>query len=101
MLPMAALAAWIMPSGRQKTHWPAAKALLISFFEWFGELGIFFGRMVRAAVVPPFAGRGLIRQMAAAVPTSLPLWALGGSPTGVGLSLSTHLSWIRCVAKFM
>src|SRR5438046_205350 len=73
MVPMVALAAWIMPSGRPRTYWPAAKALLVSFFEWFGELGIFCGRLVKAALVPPFEGRELIRQMDAVGSKSLPL----------------------------
>ena len=33
------------------------------FFEWFGELGIFFSRVVRAAVTPPFEFRELVRQL--------------------------------------
>jgi len=101
MVPMVALAAWIMPSGRPRTYWPAAKALLVSFFEWFGELGIFCGRLVKAALVPPFEGRELIRQMDAVGSKSLPLVALAGAATGVVLSLETRDSLIRFGAKSM
>src|SRR5206468_10174028 len=101
IVPMVALAAWIMPSGRPRTYWPAAKALLVSFFEWFGELGIFCGRLVKAALVPPFEGRELIRQMDAVGSKSLPLVALAGAATGVVLSLETRDSLIRFGAKSM
>jgi len=101
MVPMVALAAWIMPSGRPRTYWPAAKALLVSFFEWFGELGIFCGRLVKAALVPPFEGQELIRQMDAVGSKSLPLVALAGAATGVVLSLETRDSLIRFGAKSM
>src|SRR6266566_5156230 len=101
MVPMVALAAWIMPSGQPRTYWPAAKALLVSFFEWFGELGIFCGRLVKAALVPPFEGRELIRQMDAVGSKSLPLVALAGAATGVVLSLATRVSLIRFGAKSM
>src|SRR5260370_37087963 len=101
MVPMVALAAWIMPSGRPRTYWPAAKALLVSFFEWFGELGIFCGRLVKAALVPPFEGRELIRQMDAVGSKSLPLVALAGAATGVVLSLQTRDSLTRFGAKSM
>src|ERR1035438_9233585 len=33
------------------------------FFEWFGDLGIFFWRVLRAAVTPPFEFRELFRQL--------------------------------------
>ena len=39
------------------------KGFLSSFFGWFGELGIFFGQLVRAALSPPYEGRELIRQL--------------------------------------
>ena len=43
--------------------WSVAKESLVSLFEWFGELGIFCWRLARAAVVPPYEFRELIRQM--------------------------------------
>jgi len=101
MLPIAGLAAWVIPGGRRKTDGAAVKALLVSFFEWFGELGIFCGRLVKAAFVPPFEGRELIRQMDAIGSKSLPLVALAGAATGVVLSLETRDSLIRFGAKSM
>jgi|SRR5579862_2065833 len=75
------------------------KALVISFFEWFGELGIFCGRLARAAVTRPFEGGELIRQMDAIGAKSLPLVALAGAATGVVLSLQTRDSLARFGAK--
>src|SRR5579862_9698883 len=77
------------------------KALVISFFEWFGELGIFCGRLARAAVTRPFEGGELIRQMDAIGAKSLPLVAMAGAATGVVLSLQTHDSLARFGAKSM
>lgn len=48
------------------------KALVISFFEWFGELGIFCGRLFRAAFALPFEGGELVRQMDAIGAKSFP-----------------------------
>jgi phospholipid/cholesterol/gamma-HCH transport system permease protein len=76
-----------------------AKSLVVSFFEWFGELGIFVGRLARAAFVPPFEGRELIRQLDAVGSRSLALVALAGAATGVVLSLETRDSLIRFGAK--
>jgi phospholipid/cholesterol/gamma-HCH transport system permease protein len=80
---------------------PIAMGLLVSFFEWFGELGIFFGRVVRAAVTPPFEWREFVRQLDAVGSKSLPLVALAGAATGVVLSLETRDSLIRFGAKSM
>src|ERR1017187_7969056 len=51
------------------------------FFEWFGDLGIFFWRVVRAAVTPPFEFRELFRQLDEIGSMSLPLVALAGAAT--------------------
>jgi phospholipid/cholesterol/gamma-HCH transport system permease protein len=77
----------------------AIRTFLVSFFEWFGDLGIFCGRFLRAAFAPPFEGRELIRQMDAVGAKSLPLVALAGAATGVVLSLQTRDSLIRFGAK--
>ena len=66
-----------------------AKAPVISFFEWFGELGIFCGRLFRATFALPFEGEELVRQMDAIGAKSLPLVALAGAATGV-VSLCTQ-----------
>ena len=72
---------------------------LTSFLEWFGELGIFCARLVRAAFAPPFEGRELIRQMDEIGSKSLPLVALAGTAIGVVLTLHTRESLIRFGAK--
>src|ERR1700722_19700695 len=71
------------------------------FFEWFGELAIFSGRVARAAFTRPFEFRELIRQMDSIGSKSLPLVALAGSAVGVVLSLQTRASLARFGAKSM
>jgi phospholipid/cholesterol/gamma-HCH transport system permease protein len=77
----------------------AIKNMPRSFFEWFGELGLFCERLFRAALGPPYEGRELIRQMDEVGSKSLLLVALAGAATGVVLSLQTHDSLIRFGAK--
>ena len=36
---------------------------VISFFEWFGDLGIFLGRMAKSLFVKPFEFREFLRQL--------------------------------------
>jgi len=74
---------------------------VISFFEWFGDLGIFCGRMARSLFARPFEFREFVRQLDAVGSTSLPLVALAGAATGVVLSLQTHDSLTRFGAKSM
>jgi phospholipid/cholesterol/gamma-HCH transport system permease protein len=69
------------------------------FFEWFGELGIFFWQVVRAAVTPPFEWRELFRQLDEVGSMSLPLVALAGAATGIVLSLEARYSLTRFGAK--
>jgi phospholipid/cholesterol/gamma-HCH transport system permease protein len=69
------------------------------FFEWFGDLGIFFWRVVRAAVTPPFELHELFRQLDEIGTMSLPLVALAGAATGVVLSLEARYSLTRFGAK--
>jgi phospholipid/cholesterol/gamma-HCH transport system permease protein len=68
-------------------------------FEWFGDLGIFFWQVVRAAVTPPFEFRELFRQLDEIGSKSLPLVALAGAATGVVLSLEARYSLTRFGAK--
>ncbi len=79
----------------------AAEGRIISFFEWFGELGLFCSRVARASFGAPWEGREFIRQMDAIGSKSLPLVALAGAATGVVLSLQTRDSLIRFGAKAM
>ena len=74
---------------------------VISFFEWFGDLGIFFGRMAKSLFVRPFEFREFVRQLDAIGSKSLPFVALAGAATGVVLSLQTHDSLTRFGAKSM
>jgi phospholipid/cholesterol/gamma-HCH transport system permease protein len=67
--------------------------------EWFGELTLFCGRLVRSAVSPPFELRELVRQMDEIGSKSVFLVALAGAATGVVLSLETRDSLIRFGAK--
>jgi phospholipid/cholesterol/gamma-HCH transport system permease protein len=73
--------------------------LINKFLEWFGDLGIFFWRVARAAVTPPFELRELFRQLDEIGSMSLPLVALAGAATGVVLSLEARYSLTRFGAK--
>jgi phospholipid/cholesterol/gamma-HCH transport system permease protein len=68
-------------------------------FEWFGELGVFCSRVVKAIFALPFEGAEFLRQLDAIGSKSLPLVALAGSATGVVLSLQTRDSLTRFGAK--
>jgi phospholipid/cholesterol/gamma-HCH transport system permease protein len=69
------------------------------FLEWFGNLGIFFWQVVRAAATGPFEFRELYRQLDELGAKSLPLVALAGAAIGVVLSLETRSSLSRFGAK--
>jgi len=73
--------------------------VISSFFEWFGDLGVFFWRTMRAAATPPYEWRELVRQMDEIGSKSFPLVALAGAATGVVLSMETRTSLVRFGAK--
>jgi len=75
------------------------KNVIVSAFEWFGELGIFTARLARAALTPPYEIREFIHQCDEIGSKSLPLVALAGAATGVVLSLQTRDSLIHFGAK--
>ena len=77
-----------------------SKGALISVFEWFGQLGIFCMRTLRAALVPPYEIGELLRQCDEIGSKSLPLVALAGAAIGVVLSLETRDSLVRFGAKY-
>src|SRR5712691_9738607 len=79
----------------------AIEKIIIDFFSWFGELGFFCARLVRAIFAPPHEGGEFVRQMDAIGSMSLPLVALAGAATGVVLSLQTRDSLTRFGAKSM
>jgi phospholipid/cholesterol/gamma-HCH transport system permease protein len=88
------------PNGRLKAAVEHTGAVFISTVEWFGELGMFCGRLMKA-VLPPYEFRELIRQCDAIGPQSVPLVALAGAATGVVLAMQTHDSLVRFGAKSM
>ena len=69
--------------------------LVTGFFEWFGELGIFSWRVLRAAATPPFEFKELIRQLDDVGSRSLPLVALAGAAVGAVLSMEVRSSMSR------
>jgi phospholipid/cholesterol/gamma-HCH transport system permease protein len=71
----------------------------IQFFEWFGELLLFCGRMGRAALSPPWEFREFIRQCDSAGSWSLPLVAMAGAATGVVMALQMQASLVRFGAR--
>src|SRR5580692_1395352 len=75
--------------------------LVVSIFEWFGELGMFCARLGRAVVTPPYEFREFFHQCDEIGSKSLPLVALAGAATGVVLSLQTRNSLIHFGAKSM
>ena len=72
-----------------------------AFFEWFGEIAAFCGRLFRAAVLPPYEWAEFLRQCDSIGSLSLPLVALAGAATGVVLSMETRDSLSRFGAKSM
>jgi phospholipid/cholesterol/gamma-HCH transport system permease protein len=92
-------AGWMLPRNHPGEYRAAAKKLLVDFFEWFGELGIFCARLAKAAFTPPFEFRELIRQMDVVGAKSFPLVAMAGAATGVVLSLQTLDSLTKFGAK--
>jgi phospholipid/cholesterol/gamma-HCH transport system permease protein len=86
-------------TGRSNAHFPSIKNPLIAFFEWFGDLGMFCGRLIWAGFIPPYEIREFIHQFDELGSKSLPLVALAGAATGTVLTLSTRDSLIRFGAK--
>jgi phospholipid/cholesterol/gamma-HCH transport system permease protein len=75
------------------------KNLVVKFFEWFGNLTVFSGRVARAAFLPPYEAGEFVHQFDELGSKSLSLVALAGAATGVVLTLSTRDSLIRFGAK--
>src|SRR5438270_3236244 len=88
-----------MAGGRLRDQVPIARNFLFSVFEWFGELGLFCARLIRAVLTPPYEFGELLRQCDAIGSKSLPLVALAGAATGVVLSLQTRDRLTRFGAK--
>src|SRR5438034_173249 len=75
------------------------KTFLVGVVEWFGELGFFCGRLLRAFATRRYEFSELIRQCDEIGSKSLPLVALAGAATGVVVSLQTRASLVRFGAK--
>ena len=101
LIAAAASSTWLAPRGRRGDYWSVPRDIFVSFVEWFGELGMFCGRLIRSAFAPPYEIGELIRQLDAIGSKSLPLVALAGAATGVVLSLQTRDSLMRFGAKSM
>jgi len=86
-------------SGNLSESLAGTRDLVVKFFEWFGNLSIFCGRVARAAFTPPYEVREFVHQFDELGSKSLPLVALTGAATGVVLTLSTRDSLIRFGAK--
>jgi len=67
--------------------------------EWFGGIGLFAARVVRAAFKRPFEWRELIRQLDEVGSKSAGLVALAGAAIGVVVTLETRDSLVRFGAK--
>jgi phospholipid/cholesterol/gamma-HCH transport system permease protein len=80
---------------------PALPASLVDFFEWFGELGKFYFRVIRAMLLPPYEGREFAHQLDELGSKSLPLVMLAGAAMGVVLALESHDSLGRFGARSM
>ena len=87
-----------LKSSRGTTPFPSA-AVLVRFFEWFGELGFFCFQFARAIFLPPYEFGEFAHQLDELGSKSLPLVALAGAATGVVLSLETHDSLVSFGAK--
>ena len=79
----------------------SAAGLVEGFFEWFGNLGIFFWQVLRAAVTPPYEWRELIHQLDEVGSKSFPVVVMAGSAIGVIISLEARYSLSRFGAKSM
>lgn len=73
--------------------------VLTSALEWFGELGVFCGRVAKSLFTFPFEGAEFVRQLDSAGSKSFPLVILAGAATGVVLSLQSRATLVRFGAK--
>ena len=69
--------------------------LVKHFVEWFGELAIFLGELIRALFTTRFEWAEFAHQLDELGSKSVPLAVLAGAATGVVLALETHQSLAR------
>lgn len=79
----------------------AVSKQISAFFEWFGSLGIFSWKVLRAGLTPPYEWQELVRQLDEVGSKSFPLVALAGAAIGVVISLEARYSLSRFGAKSM
>jgi phospholipid/cholesterol/gamma-HCH transport system permease protein len=77
----------------------APPGLIVAFLDWFGEFGIFFWRVLRSGVTPPYEFAEFFRQLDEVGSKSLPLVAAAGGAIGVVLALEARSSLVRFGAK--
>jgi phospholipid/cholesterol/gamma-HCH transport system permease protein len=91
------------PFGRElRAAWNDVRpvtSLVTRFVEWFGELGVFCGEVVRALFTTRFEWAEFAHQLDELGAKSLPLAAMAGAATGVVLALETHQSLARFGAR--
>src|SRR4051812_12499355 len=73
----------------------------LELLEWFGGVGVFCVRLLKAVLRPPYEFKELLRQMDEVGAKSLPLVALAGAAIGVVLSLHLRDSMAQFGAKSM
>jgi len=83
----------------QAVDFAGSRNLLTALFAWFGEMGIFCWRLIRAMMAPPYEWGELIRQFDDVGAKSLPLVTLAGAATGVVMSLQARSGLIRFGGK--
>src|SRR5271155_1394081 len=79
----------------------ATESTLNRSLEWFGDLGIFSWRVVRAAITKPFEFREIFRQLDEIGSKSLPLVGAAGAAVGAVLALESRHSLVQFGAKSM
>jgi phospholipid/cholesterol/gamma-HCH transport system permease protein len=67
--------------------------------EWFGDLGSFSWKVIRAAITKPFELREIIRQFDEIGSKTLPLVALAGAAVGTVLAFESRSSLVHFGAK--
>jgi len=92
-------AAYVAPNIGRAGLLSRTDGMVVRFFEWFGNIFMFFIQLVRTAFAPPYEFREFLHQFDELGSKSLPLVALAGAATGAVVLMSTRDSMIRFGAK--